>query len=186
MSASTNPIGNVTEYIDYFRQMAVSHKDLLHDPSSETGDGPAGSMHFMKISEQEVLSALNTAVGSPFMTIELYQTDGGGESQNPKLKPSGAFMIMDTPADGSFPAQEACYEKTERIMFDILKKIWQDHFAPGIDECQAPFKDFDFSKLSITPEGPAFSNQYGYRVIFEFELQNTIDLTEPPAAGAFL
>jgi len=186
MSVYQEPVSNVTGYINYFRKMAIDHRDLQHDPTSETGDGPAGSMHFTKISSEEVLSALNTAIGFPCLTLELYDTQSDGESISPKLKPSGAFMIIDNPDDASFPAQEACYEKTERIVWDILKHIWQDHFAPGVDECEAPFKDFDFGKLSITPVGPIFSGQYGYRVIFDFELQNTIDLTAPPEEGTFL
>jgi hypothetical protein len=187
MPVSTTPISNVSEYINYFRELAVTHKDLQHNAASETGDGPSGSMHFTKISVEQVLAALNTAIGFPCLTLELYETTSESDiPQNIKLKPKGAFMVIDNPADGSFPEEQACYERTEKICWDLLKQIWQHHYAPGVDECQAPFSFFDFGKIDITPVGPVFAGQHGYRVVFDFELQNTIDLSSPPDEGTFL
>lgn len=184
---TVSPISNVSGYIDYFRQLAISHNLMQHDPFSETGDGAIGSMHFTKISAEEILSALKSAAGFPLLSLELYETESGGEQvADIPLKPKGAFMIIDNPASGSFPDEEACYVKTEQIVWDILKEIWQHHYAPGVNECQAPFKYFDFNNFSITPVGPVFGGQHGYRVIFDFELQNNIDLTEAPAAGTFI
>lgn len=181
------PVTNVSEYIDYFRELAISHKDLQHDPLSETGDGAIGSMHFTKISAEQVLSALRSAAGYPLLTLELYETESTSEQvADVKLKPRGALMVIDNPASSSFPDEEACYLKTEQIVWDILKQVWQHHYAPDVDACEAPFKFFDFANIAITPVGPVFGGQHGYRVIFDFELQNNIDLTEAPAEGTFL
>lgn len=177
----------VQDYINYFRSLAIFHKDLRHDPTSETGDGPIGSMHFTKISADFVLVALPKAMGFPAMTLELYVTEF--ESQNVadiKPKTKGSFMIIDNPASSSAEDEAAVFAKTERIVWDILKKIWQDHYGPGVNECETPFRFFEFNNLIITTEHKVFSGQSGYRVIFDFELQNTLNITEPPEAGTFL
>ena len=175
----------VNEYINYFRSLAISHKDLQHDPASETDSAPAASKHFTRIAIDEVLSGLKSAVGFPCLTLELYQVDtqSNGISVNPM--PSGAFMIIDHPASDSFADEQSTYEKTERIVYELLQKIWQDH-KPGSDICARPFSFFDFDKILIEPVGPVFNGEYGYRVTFNLELQKTIDITKPPAAGTFL
>lgn len=177
----------IADYINYFRQLAIAHKDLQHNPLSEGADGPAEGSHFTTVSVDEVLSALRSGIGFACLCLELYEIQTQSQSvEDIKLLPKGAFMVIDNPADISFAAITACRVKTEAIAFDLLKKIWQDHYAAGVDPCQAPFKFFDFDNITITPVGPIFSGQYGHRVVFDFELQQTVDITEAPAAGTFL
>lgn len=174
------------DYINYFRSLAVAHKDLLHDPLSEGADGPAGGSHFTTVSVDEVLSAFRSGIGFACLCLELYEIQTQSQSiEDIKLQPKGAFMVIDNPANTSFAEITACRVKTEAIVFDILKQIWQHHYAPGVDSCLAPFSFFDFNNITITPVGPIFSGQYGHRVVFDFELQNTVDITEAPADGTF-
>ncbi|HVX00700.1 MAG TPA: hypothetical protein VHA52_09750 [Candidatus Babeliaceae bacterium] len=187
MNVYATPVSNVTGYINYFRQLAVDHSLIRHNPDSESGDGAIGTMHFSKISEEEYLVALNKVAGFPFLALELYEVES--ESQvvsDVRLLPKGAFSVVDNPADQSFTSVVTCYQNAERILYDILKHIYQDHFGLGVDECQAPFKFFEVGQLAISPIGPVFSGQYGYRCIFDFELQKAIDITQAPAAGVFL
>lgn len=177
----------VADYISYFRNLAISHKDLQHNPDSETGDGPIGSMHFTKISPDQVLKALRAGIGFPCMTLELY--DNELQSQNVadiKQLPKGSFMIVDNPASSFSADEEAVFVKTEKIVYDILKQIWQDHYGISADECNSPFKFFDYNNITITPVSKIFSGQSGYRVVFDFELQNTYDITEASEPGTFL
>ncbi len=176
----------IADYINYFRSLAVAHKDLLHNPLSEGADGPAEGSHFTTVSVDEVLSALRSGISFPCICLELYEIQTQSQVvEDIKLLPKGAFMVIDNPADNSFAEITASRVKTEAIVFDILKQIWQHHYAPGVDTCLAPFNFFDFDKINITPVGPIFSGQYGHRVVFDFELQNTVDITEAPEAGVF-
>jgi len=175
----------VNDYINYFRSLAISHKDLKHDPLSDTGDSPSGEKHFTRISIEEVVKGMQSAVFFPCMTLELYENHTSAESAvNVKSQPSGAFMIIDHPGDDSFAAQQASYAKSEQIIYELLQRIYQDH-KPGSNACSRPFKSFSFDKLEITPVGPVFQGEFGYRVEFNFELQNQINITNPPAAGTF-
>jgi len=178
----------VLDYINYFRSLAIAHKDLRHNPLSETGDGPVGSMHFTKVSPEQVLKALRTGIGFPCMAIELYDTQMESQvSSDIKPKTSGAFMIIDNPASQSAADEDAVFGKTERVTYDILKQIYQDVLSPGADdECAAPFEFFEFDKLSITPVSRIFGGQSGYRTVFDFELKKTLNINVPPEAGTFL
>lgn len=176
----------VSDYINYFRNLAISHKDLQHNPDSETGDGPIGSMHFTKISGQQVLTALRTGIGFPLLCLELYETELKAESvADIKLLPQGAFMIVDNPKSSSAADNQLCYENSERILFDLLKQIWQDHYGENAN-CDTPFKSFSFNNNNIQVVTNAFSGQHGYRYIFDFELQNIYDIMAPPEPGTFL
>lgn len=176
----------VNEYINYFRSLAISHKDIKHDPLSDTGDSPSGEKHFTRISIEEVLKSMQNTVFFPCMCLELYENETSAENAiNIKFQPRGAFMIIDHPASDSFTDQQASYAKCEQIIYELLQQIYQAH-KPGSDACARPFKKFDFDKIGITPVGPVFSGEYGYRVEFNFELQNQINITQPPSPGTFV
>lgn len=175
----------INDYINYFRSLAISHKDLQHNPLSETGEADAASKHFTRIQVQEVIEGLSTQIGFPCLCLELYQTDSSEEGLSVKMQPRGAFMIIDHPASDSFAAEQEVYAKTEKILFEILQKIHEDH-KPGSDMCARPFRSFSFNKMEIIPVGPIFTGEHGYRVEFDFQLQNTIPITQPPAPGTFI
>lgn len=177
---------NVTTYINYFRRLAVTHRSLQHDPASETESTLFGVQRFTKISAEQVLKGLRSKIGFPCLTLELYETDTDSAIvYDVKQKSRGAFMVLDHPASDSHADQEKCYRNAERIIYQLLKKIWQDHYGQSVDGCNAPFREFDFDKISITPVGPVFNNEHGWRVEFDFEFQNNIDIAQAPEAGIF-
>ena len=179
-------MNNVTGYINYFRQLAVIHSMLRHDVASETGDCPPGAQRFAKISVDQVLKALPSKMGFPAMTLELYDTETNAENvYDIRQRPKGAFMVIDKPHDTTFAEEERCYADTETIVYQLLRKIWQDIYKPGIDRCLTPFKDFSFDKISITPVGPIFNNQFGYRIEFDFTFQNNINIATANEPGVF-
>lgn len=179
-------MNNVNGYTDYFRQLAISHKYIRHNPAGETGDAEPGSVHFTKVSVEEILNDLGSKIGWPLLALELYDIETEAETPlDIRVKPKGAFMVVTHPASNTFAAQMECYELTEKIVTDILKQIWQQHYAPGAYGCSSPFREVDFNKIEITPVGPVFGGEYGYRVVFDFEFQQTIDLTQPPEEGTF-
>ena len=182
-----NETNDVTRYINYFRGMAVSHNLMRHNVAGENGDCEPGAVRFTKISVDQVLKALKSKIGFPCLTLELFTIETNSEIvYNVRQRPRGAFMVIDHPADESFAAEEACYTTSLEIVFDILRKIWADHYVPGVNRCATPFKDFEFSKLEITPVGPIFNKEYGYRVEFDFDFSNVINLASPPADGVFI
>lgn len=177
----------IASYIDYFRQIAVKHAKLLHDPATETGNGPEGAMHFTKVNIDEVLFALNSAAGFPLLLLELYEVTSEAEIVSDfRSVASGAFMVVDHPADKTFASHEQCYITTETIVYDILQKMWNDNYGPGSNACDTPFEDIPFDSIGITPVGPIFAGEYGYRVEFDFRLRQARNITQPLVRGMFI
>lgn len=179
-------MSNVTAYVDYFRQLAVRHKDILHDPLTETGKGEIKRKRFCTFGNNEVINGLRTGISFPALIIELYDNNLSAESPYDIRQGSkGAFMVIDHAVENNFADEERAYATAEGIMYDILKQVWQDHYGPNADRCTTPFKQFKFT-CDITPTGKLFTNEYGWYVQFDFDLQNTIDIKEPPADGTFI
>lgn len=180
-------LNNVNGYIDYFRQLAVRHKDLKHDPQTEIGKGKPGDKHFCIFDNNEVIQGLGgKKISTPLLGAELYDNNLSNETvYDIRQSPTGAFMVIDLAKENDFADQERAYALCEGIIYEILQQIWQEHYGPGKDRCTTPFKQFRFNG-QITPTGKLFTNYYGYYVQFGFELQNTIDIKTPPAEGTFL
>lgn len=178
-------MNNVTGYIDYFRQLAIAHRTLQHNPAGEFGDCDPGSMHFTKISVEEVLAALHSKIGSPALTLELFETELYSEiPYDIKQLPSGAFMVVVKPESDLFSDMQKCYEQAEEIILELLQQIWLDHYGIGVNRCKTPFQEFYFNN-QLTPVGPVFNTWYGYRFTFDFKFHNKVNLAQAPGTGIF-
>lgn len=179
-------MSNVSSYVDYFRQIAVKHSQLQHDPATENGDGEPGKKRFTRWTADEALNGLRTSISFPALLLELYDNETGGESvYEVRQNPYGAFTILEHAQPGSFTSEMEAFVKAETIAYQVLQKIWADHYGPQADRCKTPFKDIAL-KYNITAVGPLFDNEFGYRCEFAFTLHDTVNLAEPPPFGAFL
>lgn len=178
---------NVARYTDYFRQLAVSHHQLQHDPLSETGDAPIGSKHFGRFGAEEVIQGLHGKVDWPALLIEMYENKLTSEDvYSVKGNFAGAFSIFKTANPENLNEVEDSFAFTETIMQDCLAKIWQDHYGTNADSCTTPFKSFNFDGTQITPVGPVFDRQFGWRCEFTFDFNNLKNITTAPVAGTFI
>lgn len=176
---------NVTTYVDYLRQKAVSHHLLNHDVETETGKGNIKQKRFCIFGNQEVITGLRTQIAFPALIAELYDNELQSQTvYDIRQQPKGAFMVIEHAKENDFVDELRAYALAEEIVYDILKQIWQDHYGPDADRCTTPFKQFRWNG-TITPTGKLFTNEYGYYVQFEFEFQDTINITEAPAEGVF-
>jgi hypothetical protein len=177
---------NLLAFVEYFRTLAVSHHLLKHDPTSETEDSAISKKHFTRVSMEEVVTGLRSKVGFPALLLEKYENDISQETvydlrQNPKA----AFMILDTANLNSSNDQEEAQARCEEIAYDMLQKIWQDHYGKGVNRCETPFKDI-LQTVNMTFVGPLFDSQFGIRVEFDFSFSNVIKISQAPAEGTFI
>jgi len=180
---------NVSGYIAYFRQLAISHKDIKHDPQSETGNGKIGSKHFARWSAEEVITGLRSSISftPSALLLEMYEVVTKSESPyDIKGEYKGAFTVVALAKIDDLVAEVDAFELTEKICHDLLAKIWQDHYGPEAERDETPFRYFDFSNISIIPVSKLFDNEFGYRVEFGFEFRETTSITTPPLTGTFL
>lgn len=169
-------IKNVNSYTDYFRQKAVSDPDLQHDPASEDGDAPIGSMHFNTWSVDDIITGLNTQLGFPALLLEMYETTTHEQSKlDIRGARQGAFTILTSSiTPQSQKSRIAAYSLAETIILRIIKGMWEDHFGEDADRCSAQFENLEFNNMQIMPVGPVADNQFGWRCEFSFEISNLI------------
>ncbi len=172
------------EYIDYFRKLAVSHKDLQHNTATEAGG--EGNKAFARFSADEIVTGQRTMVGERVLYLELFETTYTGDPYSIQGAKSGAFAVYQQGAQNDFVKEEECFVNTERIMEDLLNQIWQDHYGKGIKRCKTPFSYFYFDKDSVIPVGPIFNWYFGWRCEFSFKPGNVRDFTKPLPEGTFL
>lgn len=180
-------VKNILEYVDYFRQMAVSHVAIKHNPLSEDGDAPMGSRKFYRTSAGEVLSALPKDIGFPMVTVELYDNM---PKENNKYdiqgKFTGAFMVVDQANPKNFTEQLTAHATGERIVYQFLQKMWADHYGKNVNRQETPFKDIDFNGMDIVFVTGIFNGQcFGVRCEFNFEIEQHKKIATPPEAGVF-
>ncbi len=176
-----------SDYTNYFRQLAVRHNKLLHNPASETGDVGIGEKHFARFGAEEVIEGLRTKVSWPALMIEMFETKTAAESVwSVRGNHFGAFSVLASAGLENMNQQEEAYNLTEEIMYDVLAQIWQDHYGSTADECNTPFQNFDFGSLIITPVGPLFDKQFGWRCEFGFDKNGIKEITQAPSAGVFI
>ena len=177
----------LNDYIGYFRSMAVSHYQIGHVASSETGDSLPAKMRFATYNAADVISKrMRTKVGFPALLAEVYEWDTKGSTvYDVKSNFIGGFMILDHARANDYADEQRALSTAEKIANEIIWKLWQDHYGPNKDRCQTPFQYLDMN-LNAMAVGPVFDNEFGWRVEFSFRPKSSIDIKQPIPDGIFL
>lgn len=177
----------IETFTDYFRQLAIRHKDIRHDPATEDGGGEIGGRRFSYWSAANVISGMRAQLGFPALMLELYETElDASNMANIKQLPKAAITVLAHAEGSGMKPEESAYTVAETIMISIIQQIYQDHHGPDAGPCSKPFARIEFDKAPIMPTGKVLTNEYGWRFEFSFEFARTFDLTKPPIAGTFI
>ena len=173
--------------MNYFRDLAMSHKDIQHTPPDAAGDNEIGECRFARWSTDEVVAGLRTRIGDRALLLEMYETDLKSDSSyDIKQLLKGAFSIVKATEKNNYDQEEAAYCFTEKIVYEILQQIWANHYGESVNRCSTPFKKFVFDRVNIIPIGPLYQDNYfGWRVEFEFEAAKKFTISQAPAPGTF-
>lgn len=178
---------DIQGYIDYFRQLAVTHKDIQHNIASETGDASPGEKRFSTWGIDQVVTGLRTKMGDPLLLLENYEIHTSGQNMHDvKAAYSGAFTVIGRAKVNNYADEVFQFAKCERIYKDILQKIWQEMYGADAEFCSTPFYSFQFHTLSIIPVGPLFDNSFGWRIEFSFNPKLSFNISTPPEPGTFI
>ncbi|MGJ3236406.1 hypothetical protein [Marivirga sp.] len=119
-------------YTTAFRNLAIAHKDILHDPNSDKTNfarivlnrDPYLNSH---AEIREFLTAIESTLATPFMLLQSYVVDYVAKNRDNKRKVmQGAFIILDKVEEDNFNNQEEVFDKTERIGEELLG--WLDNY----------------------------------------------------------
>jgi hypothetical protein len=180
-------MNNVTLYTDYFRQLAVNHYLLKHNPDSETSDSNADK-HFAKWTFDELVTGLRTKVKGNALYLEMFEHNLNAQTPHDvRLLASGAMSVVVPVTEGATTrVQEQAYALAYQIMIELLQRIYTDHYGKGKERCTTPFEQFIFDKDLMQPIGPVVENHYGWRIEFDFRFRSEEKISQPPAPGVFL
>ncbi len=183
----SNTATNVESYINYFRQLAVKHKDLVHDIASESGNGAPGSCSFSRWNATDLVKGLRTSVANTCLLLEMYEETLKAEhAHNIQGDYMGAFSVVSEAKQNDALDEERAYAATETIMKQLLNKMWHDHFGKGKNLCTSPFKFLELNRAERVPIGPVLTNAYGWRFQFSFTLSNNHNITQDLPDNIFL
>lgn len=182
-------MSNLSTYINYFRLLATAHKDIQHNPASETGDAAIETKKFSCWNAEEVVRGdLRTRMSfaPAALLLEIYETDlQAQQAYDIKQKPKGAFTVLCKAFDKTSAEEERALALSETIVYQVLQQIWKDHHGEPSAPCNTPFRRFWFDRLNIAAVGPLYDNCFGFRCEFEFEFQQTLNIITPPEEGVF-
>lgn len=164
---------NLADYEDYFIDIAIHHKQILHQDAD-----------YERTFKRDSIDALITTMRSDLAVDKRYALIlenpegnlGDGFSDNPRDYQRGAFWIIKNIAKGDIVADKAVRTEAKRICISVISKLRDDH-RKGI---KTPFlKALDINSIQYHPVGPVLDNCVGYRC--EFMFNEFIDLSFKPS-----
>lgn len=176
-----------TSYRNYFRNLAIRHKEILHDPASEEEGAPATNRHFIQFNTDDVVNALSTAFGAgPCLALHDYEwnvKDNGAYAFAHEYK--GSLLVIKKAIANDPVDTAAVKDLTETIMADVQAQMRVDQYnIAGSDG--SPFKDIDWNKARTIPVGPMWDNCYGWYLEFSFSMHvGSLEDDAARAAEAF-
>lgn len=178
----------ISDYTAYFETLARQHSLIGHKPASITGDSEAGEQRFAIYNAEDVLaSKFRTKLGYPALLVEMYEVQFAADQvYDPKMQYRGAFSIICHGSPKERNTEAIQLSKAEGILWDIIQRLYSDHYGPNATACNSPFRIVDVMNAQLMPFGPIWDWDFGWRCEFGFRPKATRKLTELPADGVFI
>lgn len=171
----------VTEYLDFFKNLAVLHPSIQHDPAPVTLDSKPEKIRFGTFWEADIFAKTPpsgiTAEG-PCLTVHLLDGVLSDSSSHYDIrgKLSGGFVISERVTANDRAAEQAAYANCQEILFDFLVKLWKE----ATDFCG--LGAIDMNSIQFFQVGPLWDNRFGWWCKFDYshplKLQDRPDVFE--------
>lgn len=156
----------VSNYIEYFRQIAIKNKTIAHNPDAESKNGPKGECAFTVFNMDAVARSLRTAMKpTPCLHLHIYDNLFNGKAPALKSNFSAGFLITRKVKMNNNQDEIAAYAECEKVVYEILAAMQHDYTEDG--SCGA-LGAVDLSRVKITATGPLWDNRFGWWVEFDF------------------
>ncbi len=171
---------SASNYIDYFRDIAVRHKEILHDVLSEGQDGIPGECRFSTFSMDDVSRNLRTQTADGIaLHLHLYDWQvKDNEAGDVRGQHNGGFLITKKAQPNNNKDEQDVYVATELVVWDIVNKMYNEKNA-GACNCYNFSDIINFNTITVKPVGPLWDNRYGWWVEFTYTKKRVMldDLT---------
>lgn len=147
----------ITDEVQFFRERATSHADLLNDAASDDAfvaldQDEAITKELSGLKETAMVMMVDSRMGGYVGAVEMRPDGGLTETLQTEL------MIVETVDITDYAACVTALEKCKRILFDVLLYM---HTQKG--------RCFKFSGIRHYRVGPVFQNRVGWAMKFERE-----------------
>lgn len=176
----------IKTYIEYFRQLAVSHHLIQHVVAAESqASTTKGECRFAVFEYDEVVTKLRSAIGDGYILfVEGYTFRGkDNEAGDYRSRHQGTFLICKKTQQMNAAQKEDNMALCEEIVFDIITKIIYDSTDDGT-ACGCPFKNITGNDFSAEPVLNIFEGRSGWVVNFNFEQDRISDMDPARATNA--
>lgn len=185
----------IHDYVNYFRNIAIKHKQINHAHGAEIGSYTLKeNRHFAIFEHDEVVTGLRSQIADGIVLfLHLYDTKGYDNlADDYRATHTGAFIIAEkapiefqtrgaiaySSLDG--PEVLQSYETCETIMWQIINRMMMD----SRDPCHL-FHRIQLSDFTIDPVSNLWDGRYGWYVQFTFQTRrndviNNALATDPP------
>lgn len=159
----------IANYINYFRNLAVLHPDILHQVSAEGLDGDVTGVKFGMFWEADLFNKVPPAgINSPDITMHLHLLEGRTDDSTGYFsingKYDGGLVLTKRAILGDYEGERIAYKDTFEVLMDILVELKDQSRA----RCDG-FAPFDFQDIQFFQVGPIWDNRFGWWLKFSFD-----------------
>lgn len=166
-----------TEYVEFFRDIARTHPDLLHSDSAMhfgrlviTRDPLMGSQHQIN----EFLHNNGSKLKYPCLLLVAFRGDyADNRSDNKRKRMDGSFILLDKVREGDHDGEEDVYNRMETLGEEIAS-ICIDHFDDNPEQ-----GIFDVNVMENEKIAKVANDKFGVKFYFGIDKSADALLSEP-------
>lgn len=167
-----------TDYIAYFRTIAVKNKKIQHNPAAESKDGPKGECAFTVFNMDQVTRNLRTMLkDGPCLHLHLYDNnlrDNGAMDYRGDY--SAGYLVTRKVKPNNTEDENMAYAECEQVAYEVIAYMQRDYQQNGT--C-GPLGIVEPGKIKMTAAGPLWDGRFGWWV--EFPVEKTVSEYISPA-----
>lgn len=150
-----------SEYINYFKTVAINNKVLAHDPVTHHT--------FYEIDIEDILNSMKLKNKYMSLLIESPEPRPADEKADNirKLMP-GAFVILQECKLNDIANRELILDNTQEVAEDIVSKLLNDTKKSKQNTLIQPRIVVDINSVKFQKVGPLLTHHFGWRVEFTF------------------
>ncbi len=164
---------NLSDIKTYWKNAAIRNKAIGHVEG--------GEKHFSSYTAEEALATIKD-MKYPYLAAELPEIHmGDANSDNVRMNFNGGILILKKATAGDYLKIQAAYDEMFIIGRQLLTKLYNDRKKANdynIPMPEAMMKQLDIPLLNMVEVGPVFDSCYGWRINYQINTPDNLELDE--------
>ncbi len=164
---------NTTDLKTYWLNAAIRNKAIGHVEGIKK--------HFSFFTPEEALSTIKNMC-DPYLAVELPEVRlVDSNSDNIRSVFSGGILILKGADSTNYSKIQTAYDEMFIIGRQLISKMLNDRKKANDNNIPLPealLKHLDIQSISMVEVGPVFDNKYGWRINYQLNTPDNLDLDE--------